>query len=419
MAAKATEKAETAVYHDFPTAEVFEPLLVPARFKGACGGRGAGKSQFFADLLIARCLNRPTRAVCLREVQLSLAQSSKLLLEDKLRARGLAPGRFQIQDKMIRAPHGGFITFQGMQNHTADSIRSLEGFDIAWTDEAHKLSAYSLGLLRPTFRKDDSELWFSWNPQHPTDPVDALFRGRVPPPDSVVVETCWDDNPWLTDALREEMEYDRSRDIDRYRHVWLGEYQAHSEARVFRNWRIEEFPTPASIAEWEDIGLKKRFYFGCDWGFASSPTVLVRCWLHGKILFIDHEAWDVGCEIDRTPDLFDIVPESRAWPITADSANPQAISYMRRHGFPKIEASIKGKNSVEEGVEFMRAHDIVVHPRCEHVIDELTNYAWEVDEKTEKVLPVLADRKNHTIDSVRYALESLRRKGSPAGMGTW
>jgi phage terminase large subunit len=305
-----------------PTARVFKPLLESARYKGAHGGRGSGKSHFFAGLLIERCALEPgLRAACVREVQKSLKNSVKLLVEDKIRALGLSG--FEILDSEIRTPGGGVIIFQGMQNHTADSIKSLEGFDIAWVEEAQSLSQNSLDLLRPTFRKPGSELWFSWNPNKPTDPVDVLLRGESPPTDAVVVEANYSDNPWLPDELRGDLEDDLKRDPDKFAHVWGGAYALNSEARVFRNWKVTEFETPADAVH----------RFGADWGFATDPTVLVRSHIDGRTLYIDQEAWKVGCEIDRTPALFDEIEGSRKWLIRADSARPETVSYMRRKAF--------------------------------------------------------------------------------------
>lgn len=384
-----------------PTAEVFEPLLGPERYKGAHGGRGSGKSHFFAGSLVEKCMLQPgLRAACVREVQKSLKNSAKLLVEDKIRAFGLAD-RFEILDSEIRTPGGGVIIFQGMQNHTADSIKSLEGFDVCWVEEAQSLSQRSLALLRPTFRKDGSELWFSWNPDSPEDPVDALFRGPHPPADSVVVEANYWDNPWLPEVLRADLEDDRRRDPVAFEHIWGGGYATSSDAQVFRNWKIEEFETPA------DAILR----FGADWGFAVDPTVLVRCWVQGRTLYVDQEAWQVGCEIDKTPALFDQVEGSRKWTIRADSARPETVSYMRRNGFPRIVGAIKGRGSVEDGIEFLRSFDIVVHPRCENVARELAKYCFKTDPHTGEVLPVLEDKENHTIDALRYALEELRRSG--------
>ena len=385
------------------TAEVYEPLLAPARYKGAYGGRGSGKSHFFGGLWLEENVRDKLDFVCLRETLKSLEFSVKKLLEGKIEENN-AGAYFEVQDRRILSKRGGVTIFEGMQNHTAESIKSLEGFDRAWFEEAQNASEKSLTMIRPTIRKPGSQLWFGWNPDEETDPIDALLRGEHLPPDAVVVRANYMDNPWLPDVLRAEMEYDRRRDPDKYAHVWLGEYRKNSEARVFRNWTVEEFERPP--------GTVHRL--GADWGFSVDPSVLVRCDIENKRLYIDHEAYMVGCEIDLLPDLFDRVPDSRKWFITADSARPETISYMRKHGYPKINSAIKGAKSLEEGVEFLKSYDIVVHPRCVHTIDELTLYSYKTDPLTEKVLPILEDKKNHVIDALRYACEGARRALKPA-----
>lgn len=242
-------------------------------------------------------------------------------------------------------------------------------------------------------------MWFSWNPSQATDPIDALLRGEKQPPGSVVVKANYRDNPWLPKELTDELEYDQRRDPDKFANIWLGEYQRNSEARVFKNWKIEEFDRPD--------GTIHRL--GADWGFSVDPSVLVRCDIEGNRLYVDHEAYMVGCEIVNLPTLFMSVPESEKWPIVADSARPETISHMRKNGFPKILSAIKGAKSLEEGVEFLKSFDIVVHPRCKHLIDELTLYSYKTDPLTGLVMPILADKDNHLIDALRYACEGARR----------
>ena len=189
---------------------------------------------------------------------------------------------FEVQQAMVKNKHGsGIIIFQGMQNHTADSIKSLEGYDGAWVEEAQSLSQRSLDLLRPTIRKEGSELWFTWNPRYEKDPIDLFLRGGNPPSGSVIKRVNWSDNPWFPDVLRDEMEYDRRRDPEKFAHVWEGEYESLSEARVFKNWKVDEFESPKDA----------MFKFGADWGFAKDPTVLVRGWFEGRTLYIDYEAY--------------------------------------------------------------------------------------------------------------------------------
>jgi len=350
-------------------------------------------------LLEEHIINPNQASVCVREVQKSLNQSVKRLLEMKIDELNVG-SYFEVLDSQIKTRNGeGIIIFQGMQNHTNDSIKSLEGYDRAWVEEAQSLSQGSLDKLRPTIRKPNSELWFSWNPQLDTDPVDQLLRGEYAPDSSTVIKVNWSDNPWFPDVLREEMEYDRRRDPDKYLHIWQGEYQRNSESRVFRNWRIEEFEAQA-----DDV-----LRFGADWGFASDPTVLVRCFIRGRKLYIDYEAYQVGCEILNIPELFMTVPESERYPIIADSARPETISHVRKHGFSRIMPAVKGPKSIEEGIEWLKSFDVVVHPRCRHTIDELSLYSYKVDKMTGQVLPVLEDKQNHVIDALRYACEAVRR----------
>lgn len=385
------------------TPRKFLPFLQPSRYKGAHGGRGSGKSHFFGELLIEKSIMEPgLRWACVREVQKSLSQSVKLLLEDKIEKFGVGH-LFEVKQDRIETPGGGVIIFQGMQNHTADSIKSLEGFDGAWVEESQSLSQRSLDLLRPTIRKEGSELWFTWNPDQEDDPIDAFLRCEDPPPDSIVEEVNYMDNPWFPDVLRVEMEYDRVRDFDKYCHVWLGQYKQNSEALVFKNWRLEEFEAPEGSI----------FRLGADWGYSNDPTALIRSRIEGKNLYIDYETVMVGCEIDQTPDLFAQVPDSDKWFITADSSRPETISYMRNHGYPKMNSSKKGKGSVEDGIEFLKSYDIIVHPRCEHTIKELKSYSWKTDPLTDQILPILEDKNNHVIDALRYACEGARRSTKP------
>lgn len=388
---------------DIATPEVFEPLLAPARYKGAWGGRASAKSHFFAGLWLEESVASRLDFVCLREVQKSLDYSVRKLLISKINQHN-AGAYFDVYDKRIVSKHGGTTIFQGMQDHTADSIKSLEGFDRAWIEEGQNLGQVSLDLLRPTIRKPGSQIWAAWNPKFATDPIDAFLRdttnnGAGVPKTALVVEANWRDNPYLSEESRSDMEYDREHDPEKYQWIWEGKYLTNSEARVFKRWRIEEFEVDPS---WE---LRQ----GADWGFSVDPSVLVQCSIVGRRLYIPHEAYMVGCEIVDLPNLFDQVPDSRLWWTTADSARPETISHMRRHWSEKIGAAIKGKRSLEEGVEFLQSFEIVVHPRCRRTIDELTAYSYKIDPLTQVVLPQLSDKDNHVIDALRYACEGARR----------
>ena len=208
------------------TARVFQPLLEPARYKGAWGGRGSGKSHFFAGLLVEECqASKGTLAICVREVQKSLKESAKRLVETKLSEFGLGePDGWKVYEDRIKTPGDGVIGFQGMQDHTAESVKSLEGYRIAWVEEAQAFSARSLTLLRPTIRVPGSELWFSWNPRRRNDPVDMMLRGDELPSGATVVTANWCDNPWFPAELEQERRDCLRLEPEQYNHIWEGGY---------------------------------------------------------------------------------------------------------------------------------------------------------------------------------------------------
>lgn len=215
-------------------AEVFEPFRQPAQFKGAHGGRGSGKShEFAANLVLFHAANPGARSVCIRENQRSLKESAKALIEAKVREFGFQPLGFEPRHDCTVTPGGGTIVYQGMKDHTADSVKSLEGMQRAWVEEAQTLSKKSLELLLPTIREPGSELWFSWNPRFPTDPVDQMLRGTNRPKGAIVVEANWYDNPWFPKELEQMRRHAQEHDPDRYRHIWEGDYAKVFEGAYF------------------------------------------------------------------------------------------------------------------------------------------------------------------------------------------
>lgn len=224
---------------DIPVARVFVPLLAPARYKGAHGGRGSGKSHFFAGLAVEACLLEPgMRILCIREKQKSLTHSAKQLIEDKLNEHEVS-SLFEVTGTEIRTPGGGVITFAGMQDHTAESVKSFEGYKRAWVEEAHTLSQHSLNLLRPTIRAEESELWFSWNPRRKTDPVDKFFRDGILPPEAALVRANYSDNPWFPDALEKDRKFWLENNPETYEHIWDGDYAGVTEGAYYARDLLE------------------------------------------------------------------------------------------------------------------------------------------------------------------------------------
>jgi len=410
-------------------AEKFHAMFCHPRPRYIClhGGRGGAKSHNIAESLIDRADRERLRWLCAREIQKSLATSSMQLLADKIKDMGLSK-RFHVTKEGITGPNESMFLFAGLRTNP-DSVKSMEGLDGAWVEEADRCSQVSLDLLTPTIRRPGSQLIFSFNRSSTKAPVDVMFLGGTPPPGSYVQQVSWRNNPFFMDSpLYQEMLWMMERDRDKWRHVWEGEPLSREETKVFTNWKIDDLDAEAAASE-------EVWLWGADWGFSVDPTVLVKCKIMGRVLYISDEAYKVRCEIDETPSLFagsdDRDPARWQNPhghpglpgvmqglITSDSARPETISYMSARGF-HIRGAVKGAKSVEEGVEFLKSHDIVVHPRCTHTIDELETYQYKVDKITDEVLPELADKDNHVIDALRYAVESHRkaRRGRVAILG--
>lgn len=312
---------------NIPTARVFVPLTKPKRYKGAYGGRGSGKSHFFAESCVELCLSEPgTRIVCVREVQRSLKESVKRLIEDKIEAMDVTAAFKPYHDSIV-TPGNGVILFQGMADHTAESIKSLEGMRVAYVEEAQTLTERSLEMLRPTIRgvilpdgtRKSSEIWFSWNPRHASDPVDKFLRGETVPKDATVIKTSWRLNPWFPEELEAERLFDQEHRPDRYQHVWEGEYEPTALGAIFnrdmisRNRRDKNPPMsriivavdpPVSSEEGSDeagiivagIGTDNRGYVLADFSCRGAP----QYWAERAIAAHDlHDADAIVVEVNQ------------------------------------------------------------------------------------------------------------------------
>lgn len=395
---------------NFDVPAVFYQIGRQYRHKVFHGGRGSAKSRSVGAYLIGAADKEKLRILCCREIQKSIGASVKQILEDEIERQGLEDRYDVTQYKIKNLVTGSVFLFAGLRSNP-ESIKSMEGLDIVWIEEAQTVSQTSIDLLVPTLRKDNSTLIWTFNPRFEDDPVYKMFMDEGgPPPNSLVVQVNYVDNPYFPSVLRDTMEWDKRRDYDRYMHIWMGQCVQRSDAKVFKNWDIDDLD--AETAELTP-------HYGADWGFSIDPTVLLRCVVIPKkrIVYFSHEAYQVGCKIADTPKLFDQVPDSRRYAIRADSARPETIAHMKDNGFPLMVGARKGPGSVNEGVEFLKSWDIVVHPRCGNLITELGLYSYKIDKLTDAVLPELADKDNHLIDAARYALEEVRRQNRLPGFG--
>lgn len=373
-----------------------------ARFKVAYGGRGSGKSWAFARMALLEASKRSIRILCAREFQVSISDSVHHLLEAQIEQMGLQ-SRFSVGESFIRGVNGSEFIFRGLRRNPT-GIKSMEDVTICWVEEAQDISEASWEMLTPTIRAPGSEIWVTFNPNEDTDPTFRRFVSD-PMPGVVARRVNWNDNKNFPPELEMERAWMAKTDPDAYAHIWNGECRTVSDAQVLRGKISVDAFTPGD--DWDGP------YFGADWGFSQDPTALVKLWIHNRRLYVEHEAYGVGVEIDHTPAMFDRVPGSRSHVIRADSARPETISYMQRQNF-NVMAAPKWSGSVEDGVVFLRGFEqIVIHQRCKHAIDEGRLWRYKTDRMTGDVLPELQPGNEHVWDAVRYALSPIiRQRGS-------
>lgn len=376
----------------------FREIWKPHRYKVFYGGRGSGKSWAVAQALIVMSDLAKIRVLCCREIQNSIRDSSYQVLKDTAERLGIA-GRFSFLESEIRHNvTGSRFIFKGLLRNE-QSVKSTEGIDIAWVEEAQSVSESSWEVLIPTIRKPGSEIWVTFNPLNVDDPTTRRFIEN-PPPEAYVRKVNYDENPYLPDSLRNELEHDKATDYEKYLHIWEGYPRTISDAQVFKG-RYSVEPIPENL--WKRA---ERLFFGADFGFARDPSTLVRCFILDNRLYIDQEAYGVGVEIDELPQLYRSVPGSTQWPIKADAARPETISYLKNRAGFQISAAKKWQGSVEDGIAYLKGFDkIIIDPRCKHAADEFRLYSYKVDKTTGEVLRIVVDAHNHILDALRYSLD--------------
>lgn len=391
---------------DLPIPSKLVPVFAKegVRYRGSHGGRGSAKTRTFAMMSAVRAYQAAEQGIsgvilCGREFMNSLEESSMEEVKQAIRSVPWLNAYFDIGEKYIRTKcRKVSYVFCGLR-HNLDSIKSKARILLAWVDEAESVSDLAWKKLRPTVRESGSEIWVTWNPEKDGSATDKRFR-KKPPKNSIIVEMNYSDNPWFPDVLEEE----RLDDLDSleyadYAWIWEGAYLENSDKQVLANkYVVQSFP--------DDLWKKAdRLLFGADFGFAKDPNTLLRQFILDDCLYIEYEAYGIGVELDHMPAFYDKIPEVRKWPIKADSARPETISYLRRQGF-NISAAKKWQGSVEDGITFLRGFkQIIIHPRCKETAKEARLYSYKTDRITGEVLPVIADANNHCWDASRYGLD--------------
>jgi phage terminase large subunit len=386
----------------------------PHRYKVLWGGRGGARSWSIARILLLKASQQTLRILCAREIQSSIKDSVHQLLTDQIALMELTG--YTITEREIRHTNGSFFIFAGLRNQIS-KIKSFEGIDITWVEEAERISKHSWNILIPTIRKHGSEIWISFNPDKEEDATYQRFVVH-PPKDCFAKKVSWEDNPWLTQELRDEKDYAYATDPDAADWVWGGNIRKFSEAQILANkYVIREFTIPYD----EDGNCTDDSYngpyHGIDFGFAADPFAGVRLWIKDNCLLVERECYKHHLEIDHTAQqLEDDIPGIGRYTVRGDSSRPDSISYLKRHGIPRCAGAKKGEGSVEDGIAHLRSYlQIVIHPRCVHFKAEAGLYSYKVDEKSGDILPVIVDKHNHLIDAARYALEPMIKPRVRAG----
>lgn len=394
---------------DVSLPDKFGVLFEPRRYKTFYGGRGGAKSWSIARALILIAYSRKVRILCAREFQASIADSVMALLLDQIHLLKLDAWFYVTKTKIV-SHTGAEIIFKGLRFHTQE-IKSLEGVDICWVEEAQSVSKDSLDVLRPTIRKEGSEIWFSFNTKGEKDPVYDQFVKKCPE-NGVAVPVLWSDNPYLPNTLNEERLTMQRIDPEAYENIWQGKPMTISDAVIFAK-RVEVccFETP------EDV----RFFHGLDFGFADDPTAGVRCFVLDECLYIDREAYGWHVELnDLREFLVDNIPTMETWPIRADNARPETISLLakpkwvddpenlgKKKQLPglNVKAAAKWNGCVKDRIDYLKSFKkIYIHEKnCPYMVYEAEQYKYKVDTLTGEVLPVPVDKHNHGWDAIGYS----------------
>ncbi len=363
--------------------KAFKELFEPSRYKAYFGGRGSAKSHSFAQALVVMGAQKEMRILCCREIQRSIKDSVKRLVDDKIKACGLEHF-YTSTDTEIRGKNGTIILFAGLKTNP-EAIKSMEGIDIAWVEEANKVTRRSLDLLIPTIRKENSELWFSWNPDSEFDPVDLMFRGKVPPPESIIKRVNVSDNPWFPDVLKLELEHDKKTDHDKYAHIWLGEYRKIHEGAYYR----KELSKAEEDGRITSVPYEAHLPVHTTWDIGIGDATAIWFWqeIGDEIRFIDYyEASGEGLT------HYAAVLQHKGYVYGRHTA-PHDIEVREfTSGRSRIEAAqslgirfdIAPKLSVEDGINSVR---LIFNKcwfdakNCSEGLRALRNYRAEYDEK--------------------------------------
>lgn len=360
------------------------------------GGRYSLKSHTVARFLIINAREKKTRIACFRELQNSIADSSHQLLADLIKKYELSD--FEVTNNaIVNKLNGSDFIFKGLY-HNEQSIKSIEGIDIAWVEEAQTVSNKSLEVLTPTIRKPGSKIIYTYNRLLEEDPVHnrLVLEGR---PRTLIINVNYDiaiKYGWMPDEVLREIEDDKEHRPGLYKHKWLGE-PINQERRIYKDWRmIDELPPEARLeARW------------LDFGYTNDPSAIGSIYYYNGGWILHELLYRKGMSNKQLADFLNALDKPGTL-IKADSAEPKSIDELRSYGLDVVPCT-KGKDSVNAGIQLIQDQPISVTKSSLNIWNEYRNYIWDVDQNDKILNKPDVTCMNHHMDGIRYAMESLGR----------
>lgn len=370
------------------------------RFIVIYGGRDSAKSHSIARLLILRAYSENVKILCTREIQNSIRDSAYALLVKIIQDYELSQ-YFNITREEIRCrTTGSKFIFKGLR-HNIEDIKGTEGVDLCWVEEARNVSYDSWRILIPTIRKEGSQIIVSFNPDLIDDPVYDMFVTHKRP-DALVIKIDWHENPFLSETSRKEINYMQVNNPQLYDWIYGGNIRATTEARILKNIIIHDF----------DIDKSRQPHFGQDFGF-NDPNAITQSYIYDNELFICREFFKSELDPDQLRENCLSLDWLIRQHIIADSSRPELIKMLNATGCFTVSGSRKNVGQPQKEGAFKRTmalylkqfKKIHIHEtNCPNSAREFHRWSWQVD-KNEKILDVVADGDDHTIDATIYALE--------------
>lgn len=386
--------------------EILKTIEIPSEFKrlfdkdwreaAVYGGRFSLKSHTVARILLIRARQNKIRVACFREFQNSISDSSYQLLFDLIKHYGLSD--FHVtNNSIINTVNGSDFIFKGLWNNE-QSIKSIEGIDIAWVEEAQTVSEKSLEVLTPTVRKTDSQIIYTYNRLLEEDPVHnrLVIQGR---PNTLIINVNYDialKYGMMPDVILKEINDDKEKRPGLYKHKWLGEPYS-LERKVYNDWAIvDEIPHEARLER-----------YGLDFGYTNDPTAIVAIYRYNGGFIFDEVTFQKGLSNKQISDILSNQPNAL---VIADSAEPKSIDEIKSYGI-NIIPCVKGRDSIRQGIQYVQEQRCSITKRSINIIKEYRNYLWATDKNGKYLSPNIPEPGfDHSMDAIRYGLDSFKPK---------